>query len=386
MKKLFITGAIAVLAFSSVAHAELELSGNVTAMTVYQHDNKNGGANGSIAGGLTQGDFGGGFVAAGNADHFAFVVDQAEIDVENEFGENIMARIDLDAIENAAGTTSLAGGSNLFLEQAYVTANLAIGNGMEWLIGKFNAPLGLESVDRHENVFSTYTPGWVFLTPKQVVGAKIYYEFNDNWNFDLGVVNQLNNVNAFDVTNSDIPSGFLRIGAQWGDFDRLSFINVGGGIGPEYTTGTSGTGTAPNSKLDYYAALWGNFAFGDYWDLGWEGLFRMSDNPVAGATNRKAYAGQLYVVYTPSDVWTVQVRGSIFVEPDTNGTASTTGGFWNGATVARSTTYNGSLGATYKITDDAKLKLEYRFDLENNKAGVADGNHHTGVAEFAYSF
>ena len=32
----------------------------------------------------------------------------------------------------------------LVLEQAYVTANIGIGNGMEFLIGKFNAPVGVE--------------------------------------------------------------------------------------------------------------------------------------------------------------------------------------------------------------------------------------------------
>lgn len=377
MKKLIVTGVIAALAFSSVAQAELQISGNVTTVAGYQHDDKDAGV--APAGGLTQGDLR--FAPTANADHFGFAIDQAEIDVENEFGENIMARIDVDFFDlGTPGFNRNTGG--VFLEQAYVTANLGIGNGMEFLVGKFNAPVGLENIDRNENVFSTYTPGWRFLTPTSVMGAKIYYEFNDHWNFDLAVVNSLNNAFA---GNSAYPSALLRVGAQWGEEGRLSYIHLGAGFGPEQSVAT--TGASHNKHFDMYGTLWGNWAIGDFWDIGWEAIYRQT-NTIAVGANQKAIAGQLYVVYQPSDVWTVQWRGAALWDINPAGArgstgASTTGATWHGF---EGMTYSGTVGATYQITDGAKLKFEYRFDYANTSGPALNADYHTGVAEFAYSF
>mgnify|MGYP003342882864 CR=1 FL=1 len=37
------------------------------------------------------------------------------------------------------------------LEQAYATANIPVGNGIEFMLGRFNTPIGFESVDVNEN-------------------------------------------------------------------------------------------------------------------------------------------------------------------------------------------------------------------------------------------
>lgn len=374
MKRLFITGMIAAMAFSTVAKAELEISGNVTTMAGYQHDDADATATGS-GGGLTQGDWGTAGPAS-NADHFRFVLDQVEIDLDNEFGENIRARADIDFRDVA--DTGIRAGDVMDLEQGYVTANLGVGNGMEFLVGKFNIPMGLESNDRHENVFSTYTPGYQYLAPTTVMGSKIYYEFNDNWNFDLGVVNNLNNT----ITgNSAYPSGFLRVGAVWGDEGDESYINFAASYGPEHNLAGSN-----NAHYDMMGHMWGNWALGDYWDLGWEAIYR-SSNTVTGTTNQRAFAGQLYAVYEASDAWTVQGRVAAFDEVSgfaagTSG-ASTTGGTWSGG--PKGLTYSGTFGATYNIADDAAMKWEFRYDLVDPSAG-AKADYWTGVAEFAYSF
>ncbi|MBU0505852.1 MAG: outer membrane beta-barrel protein [bacterium] len=382
MKKLLILAVIAALSISSVANAELELSGNVTTGAAYQWDSTNaantqsvgntGVANGG-AGGITQGDMR--FAPTADSMHFGFYVDQAEIDIDSEFGENIRARIDLDFID--LGSPSF---SAFLLEQAYVTVNMPAGNGMEFLIGKFNAPMGLESVDRHENIFPTYTPGFVFLTPTQVMGTKLYYDFDDNWNFDFAVVDSMN---SRLIGNSPYPSGIMRVGAVWGDEGRESYMHIAGGFGPELNRAVNGS--SEDKHFDMLGMLWGNFAFGDYWDLGYEGIYR-STNTLAGATNMRAVAGQMYTKYQASDVWSVQLRGAAFWEMSsfvagTSG-ASTTGGTFGGF---KGMTYSGSLATTYQITDGAEMTLEYRFDFAN-VSGLANANFHTGVAEFAYSF
>lgn len=392
MKKLFVASLIAIMAFSVAAQAEVEISGNVTTVTLYQMSNSNaiGGFGGVIGtGGATQGDFG--FVDAASDNQFRFLVDQVELDLENEFGENIRARADLDFRDfgvGTAGNTQITAGDLFDLEQAYVTANIAAGNGIEILVGKFNAPLGLEGVDRHMNVFSTYTPGWFFLTPKSVAGAKLYYEFNEHWNIDVALVNNLNSASggiaAF--TDSGYPSGILRIGAIWGAEGNESFVNLGGGFGPE---------TPSNSDLDMLFQLWGNWALGDYWDLGWSAEYRTTKV----TATMKAYSGQLYAVWEASDAWTLQLRAAALFDANTAGvatgsTASTTATYAAGALAAAGNwgafegkTYSGSLGTTYKITDGANLKIEYRFDYATpDAAGAGKAQYHTGIAELAYSF
>lgn len=373
MKRLFVTGLIAALAVSSAAQAELELSGNVTTVTVYQHDDRD--AAGLFAGGATQGDLG--IANAANADHFRFVVDQVELDLENEFGENIRARADVDFRDVA--NTVLRAGDAYNLEQGYVTANLAVGNGMEFLIGKFNAPLAIENADRNANVFSTYTRGWAALNPVSVIGAKLYYEFNDHWNFDFAAVNNLNG----GFVNSAFPTGIVRFGVVWGDEGNESYVNLGGAVGPERNAASGGSN---NAHLDYYGVLWGNWSVGDYWDFGWEGQFRQS-NALAGSPSPKAMAGQLFAVWQASDVWSLQLRGASIYDLNRiragTGGASTTGANWGGF---EGLTHSGTLGATYQITDGASVKLEGRWDYASTSGPRANADFMTGVAEFAYSF
>lgn len=382
MKKIIIPGLIAALALSSVAKAELQVSGNVTTLTGYQHDSVGAAW---TAGALSQGGdtF---FVEAAKGEHFGFFVDQAELDLENEFGENIRARADVD-FRDVTGTNTRGAGDAIELEQGYVTANLNVGNGMELLVGKFNAPLSLESNDRDANVFATYTAGSLYLAPTNLIGAKLNYQFNDTWSADLGIVNNLNGPIA---GNSPMPSAFLRAGAKWGDEGR-SFINGAVAGGPEYSTTVGTVTTTQDKHYDLYGSLWGNWALGDSWDLGWEGIYRQSDS-LAGGPNQKATSGQLYAVYKASDVWSVQARGSVFwdVNDSTTGSAvntgtgaSTTGSNWGGF---KGQTYSGTLGTTYAITDGAAVKVEYRFDYAKVSGATRNANYNSGVVEFAYSF
>lgn len=391
MKKLLLTGIVGASLVSSLAFAGgtatpveevpaaaegLEISGNVDVLVGYQHDDRDAGALG--AGGLTQGDLG--VPEGANADHFRFLVDQVEIDLSKEFGENLRVRADIDASDLTQ--TARRGGNVFEIEQAYVTWNLGSGDGAEWLVGKFNLPIGLEGVDRNENVFATYTPGFIYLIPTNVIGTKIYWAFTDVWSLDIGAVN---NLNGPITGNSAIPTGFLRIGANWGDEGNESSIHVGGAVGPEQNAAV--TGGSHNAHLDYLGDLWGQVALSDTWDIGFEGTYRQT-NAIAGGANQKALAGQLYVVWEASDLWDFQARYAHFWEINPANArggsgASTTGGNWSGF---EGQTWSGTLGATYAIADEAKVKLEYRFDFARTAGAAANADYHTGVAEFAYSF
>ncbi len=175
MKKLF-TLTLAATLFATVAFnakAELELSGNITSTVGYQHNNDQAGATHG-GGALTDGTVTTTTPAA-DQDIWGVYLDQVELDGTFELGDNIGGRFDLDF-----GDDSLNGHYLTGVEQGYVTFNVPVGSGWAWSVGKFNSGVGLEKIDRIDNDFVAYTPSWVFLTPKNVLGINTYYSFNDS--------------------------------------------------------------------------------------------------------------------------------------------------------------------------------------------------------------
>ncbi|HQG13828.1 MAG TPA: outer membrane beta-barrel protein, partial [bacterium] len=109
--------------------------------------------------------------------YFGFFLDGVELDIMKSFGENVRLRADLDfGRMNSSG----AGTQAFVLEQAYATANIPAGNGVEFLVGRFNAPIGFESVDVADNDLISQT---ILIRsqirPVGLTGAKIYYAFSD---------------------------------------------------------------------------------------------------------------------------------------------------------------------------------------------------------------
>ncbi len=395
MKKLIMTGlfsASLVLAGSSSLLANgtsapapaaegLEISGNVDVITGYQHDHKNAGAvAGANVGGL--GDVPGAAATVARRDAFLFDVDQVELDLAKSFGENIRLRADID-FSDFANTGSRAAGAALDLEQGYVTANLAAGNGIEFLIGKFNAPVGIESVDRNDNWLISYSPNYRWLTPTNVTGAKIYYAFSDLINWHLAVVNDLNS-NGFG--DSAMPSVITQLNFNWGDEGKKNTVGIGGGGGPESQASVGGASN--NAHFDFYGDLDFVLALTDSINLAGEGTYRQSDS-ISGGANQKALAGQLALNYEASDVWDVTFRYGYEFDPNVAGArggsgASTTGGNWN--TGYEGSLHSATLGTGYKIADGAKMKLEYRFDYAMTSGASSNPSFHSAMAEFAYTF
>ena len=354
----------------------LEISGNVTVVSGWQHDDKD--ATGGALGGM--GDVT--FVTAANADHFRFIVDQVEIDLQKSFGENIRLRADIDFVDFADSNTRVA--DPVDLEQAYVTANLAAGNGIEFLIGKFNAPVGVESADRADNWFISYQFPYRHLTPTQTIGAKLYYAFSDLVDLHFAVVNDLN-ANGFG--DSAIPSSLFRLGFNWGEEGSESTIGISGGIGPESDGAVAG-GVSQNAHWDFFGDLDALLAVSDTWTVALEGAYRQSNSVTAGA-NQKAIAGWIGTKWQINDAWDLNMRAGWMWEINPAGArggsgASTTGGVWNAS--HEGTTYSGQLGAGYNIADGAKMKLEYRFDFAAVAGPAFNSDYQSLMAEFDYSF
>lgn len=363
--------ALAVPAFAG----DFEISGHVNTGFGYAKTDTNygvagsGAANPNIAfrdGALAE--FNGNSLTGG--DHaFNFFVDEAEIDLEKEWGENFRARVDLSFGNALSGSTNTAG-----LEQAYTTVNLPFGNGAEFLVGRFDAPIGFESNERGENTLASHGTIWRSLRPTTMTGAKFYYPFSDMVDLHLYVVNSLRDNGINGLTAANAPSAGFRLGFGWGDYDQRSTFGLSFAGGQENDNGTFAQDLSWLVDADW------NVWLGDSFAIGGEGLFRQD-----GSTGTKGtyFAGQLNLHYAFSDVWDGTLRYGYASDKATM--APGIGNLLNAAGGAGTKTqiHNIALGGQYHIADNAKLQVEFGYDM--NKVATT-AKTYGGVFNFAYNF
>jgi len=419
MKKIALAAGLLMMSLSLPSHAEeskaggLEFSGNVDVVTGWQHDDRASfsptlavpGGFVAFPGSGLLGDFRG--ANAPSRDTFNFYIDQVELDLNKSFGDRIRLRVDLDFGRVLSGSTRVTESppafanfgnpfpNNFNLEQAYVTVGIP-GNG-ELLFGRFNAPIGYYVVDRADNPTISFSNIYEFVSPTNVTGMKAYWAFNDNIDLHVYLVNQLYDC-LFTVGclsgpsvpgvsgDSAIPSWGMRLGYNWGSEKSKSTVGISYAGGPEQP--------GHNAHLTHMFDL--DFALHPTENLliAGEGIYYQQDlSPQqvavlgAGAPNNKFFGGLLVLDYSLSDIW--DVFFSYGYVHDLQGALTGIDQQIN----------NFVIGAGYQITDDAKLKLEYRADLHHySQAAAASGAASFGTngnqtalsnavaAEFAYRF
>ncbi|MBI2082524.1 MAG: outer membrane beta-barrel protein [Deltaproteobacteria bacterium] len=401
MKKITVFAlalALASLVVYSPAQAEdsgsLEITGNVTTVTGWQRQ-----TSGKYAD-PTSGVLGDGLVGAAGAgvESFGFFVDQVELDLAKSFGENIRARGDLDfypiagigATPGRISPAAATGTADFIVEQGYVTANIPAGNGVEFLVGRFNSGIGLDPVDRGELSTVSFSSTHRVLLPHNLTGARAGYEFSDSFRWETYVVNDL--ADRAPAATTTIPSfGFNAI-YNYGDEGNMSWFKF------------SGAGGLETPGLKKHWSFLGDMALhhmmNDAASLGLEGVYRQ-DNATAGAVdNNQFIAGTLKLGYDFSDVWDGTLRYGYLWDLDTGPAVGGTG-----VAVANNeyapglagTLTNGGvrhdfvLATGYAIADGARFGLEGRFDLTKPSSGVTAGSTATGqnigaAATFAYNF
>ncbi len=387
MKKIIIAVvALGLFAFiATSAHAQdyvaggFEASGHVMTGLGYQHhNNKTPSEFATDSDGIatTSGPIGKylGSLPAASSDHFSFFVDSVELDLMKSFGENIRLRADLSFGRVAS---SGLGTANFILEQAYATANIPLGNGIEFLVGRFDTPIGFESNDAAENYTISRSIMVRALRPGVTTGAKLYYAFSDLVDLHFYVVNTL--TQDSDVKTADIPSLGFRLGFNWGDEGSESTFGVSGLFGPE--------SRVSNKHFTFAGDIDVNWWITESFALGFEGLYRR-DNArlggfVAGAQNVNYYAGLLNLHYLFSDVWDGTLKycfakqtkpGAVVVAPVTQLTGT------------QQSMHEITLAGGYAIADGAKLKLEGRFDIVNPVGGSNTEYVYGGAMAFVYNF
>lgn len=403
-KFLVVAAALTLIGGATVAQADeyvkggFELSGHVNAGTGYQHwgqnaagsiTSSNAANNGIVVFRGPLGELGlqGGAGPNGGKDEFMFFVDEAELDATKTFGENIRVRADL-----AFGRAASGGIGTFGIEQAYATANIPLGNGIEFLIGRFDAPIGFESVERGENTLFSHSLIFNTLRSQSLTGIKFYYPFSDlvDWHFYL-VNNLRDNIGSTAVAGTGAaspdslwPSFGTRVGFNWGDEGKKSTFGITGQGGPEISESAAG---APDKfdRWSYLGDLDWNIWVTDSFAVGGEAIFRI-DNAAGTAADARYMAGQLNLNYVFNDVWDGTLRYSFGQQRAASATALGAGSLIDATNAGvKSQVHEITLGGQYQIADGAKLQMEYRMDLVK-PTGLARGIAHGGALNFSYSF
>lgn len=399
MKKILLL--VLALAFiSTAAYAEdkyvtggFEAAGHVMTGLGYQHFTKNYVAGqylpfDSDAIGYDPGVLGkyiGRSFPPGRSDAFSFFVDEVELDIMKSFGENIRLRADIDF-----GRVASSGfwTNAILLEQAYATANIPLGNGIEFLLGRFNTPIGFEAADVAENDTISKSILVQGMRPENTTGLKIYYAFSDLVDLHFYVVNTLFGDTTF--KKSDAPSAGFRLGFNWGAEGQESTVGISGLFGPE--------SRLSNKHYTYGSDVDLNWWITESFALGAEALFTMANKlsavPGVANSNEKVtvMAGLLNLHYLFSDVWdgTLKYVFAKQFKPVTGAAVTAVGGFYSdyfGGGI-RQAVHQIALAGGYSVADGAKLKLEGRVDLlrPGKNTGLSKSYVYGVAAAFAYNF
>ena len=310
---------------------------------------------------------------SGKSDQFSFFVDEVELDLMKSFGENIRLRADMD-FGRAAFVNSSTGvlQPTFVLEQAYATANIPVGNGIEFMLGRFNTPIGFEAVDVIDNDTISKSAIGTGLRPTNTTGLKIYYSFSDLVDLHFYIVNSLTQDSLVKINS--VPSFGFRLGFNWGEEGTESTFGISGLFGPETRLS--------NKHFTYAGDIDVNWWITEAFALGVEGIFRR-DNAFGGS-NTEYMGGLLNLHYAFSDVWDGTLKFCFAKQFDPSNLAAATA--WTNLTGAEQAIYQASLAGGYEIADGAKLKMEGRFDIIN-PTGASNTYYNYGLAlGFGYNF
>lgn len=418
MRKLSMLALALVLGGASVAHADeyvkggFEMGGVINAGAAFQYADSNAGSYGALNGGAMAnpygpvgygvlGEFnrwptgpaatgvpGSAYNGGASTKNFQFYVDGVQLNLSKSFGENIRARADLVFGAAALGSSVISvGNTSVNLAQAYVTANIPAGNGVEFLMGEFFVPFGYEKVFRNENNTATHSAVF-FLRPTTLTGAKFYYAFTDLIDLHVYAVNNLRN-NLTAGTSKNYAGVGVTLGFNWGDEGKKSRVDVTGMFGPESVGNTTGGANDKSGHWTYIGDVSWNWHINDAFTLGGEGLYRM-DRDNTGVTPQKIFAGVLDLNYAFTDVWDGTFKVAYAHQNDMTAATATsvagvaaTGLVNSGA--LRTNLVQGSLATQYQIADGAKIQAEFRLDYAKSP-NVSKAMNYGPIVNFAYAF
>lgn len=258
------------------------------------------------------------------------------------------------------------------IEQAYVEANLPVGNGLYLQAGKFVTLAGAEVIEAKDNWNASRSLMFGFAIPFTHTGIRSAYGFNeDKLTVKLGLnngwdnVEDNNNYSTFEAQLAYAPS------------DKFLFTATNY-IGPE----NFGQDGHKRFLLDF-VALW---KVTDKLSLMANVDFGNERRVVAGTKpneNAQWHGYAFYGRYQVNDKLAFATRGELFVDDDTFrvAAANVVGG------VAREQRYwEWTWTNEYKLYDNLISRLEYRYDWSEAPVFQGESSQSTLSAQLIYNF
>lgn len=142
-------------------------------------------------------------------------------------------------------TTGEGGGVNSgiadHVRQAYLNLRMPVGNGLDWKIGRFDSPIGYESVDGYKDPNFTRSYGFTF-EPSENTGVLAEYRINESVAISAGVANTvttgpINSRGAAPAESSKAWIGMVNLTApeSWGAIGG-SGLYFGSEYGPSFAS------------------------------------------------------------------------------------------------------------------------------------------------------
>lgn len=301
--------------------------------------------------------------------HNNFTMDLLQLEVSKETESGVGFYSVLDYGETAGLIQSNWGGGlahNFEVQQAYMTYNFGIGNGVEMKFGKFATLLGGEVIESpyNPNVSRSFMFGYAI--PFTHTGVLFSTALTDMLSLSAGVVNGWDNV----VDNNDSKTFLGSLGLEVGDL-AWTFNGVFGA--ENYDNGSSKTGVfdtvltyTPMDNVDLLV----NFDYGtasEVFDSG-------DDADWTGLSGIVTLGGAM--LDAGLEDWSFALRGEWFSDQDGYRT-SVAQDLWE---------VTGTL--KWQMTENLQARLEFRHDESTDNVfedgGSMKDDQDTMILEFAY--
>jgi hypothetical protein len=293
--------------------------------------------------------------------HNDFSFDMLQLQISKESDEGIGFATVLDFGETIPGLASDWDGdgdlsnteetNNIEVQEAYLTYNIPVFNGIQMKAGKFVTLIGAEVLEApyNYNVSRSYMFGLAI--PFTHTGILFSHQFTDQIGLTAGVVNGWDNV----VDNNDGKSFLGQLALE--PFDGLSVL-FNGIIGPEQTDNDEATRSVFDTVVTYSPVE--NLEFNLNYDFGQEGKAALD----GGDATWQGVAGIVSIggaMFDPGwEPFSLAVRGEWFSDKD-GARTQTAQDLWEVTTTAK-----------WQLTQHVQLRLEYRHDGSSDRVFEQD--------------
>ena len=252
--------------------------------------------------------------------------------------------------------TDLNLGDDGDLFEANATVNVPVGNGLKVTMGKFGTPMGYEASYTEENYNWSGGLQWALVEPFTHTGVKASYAVNPQWEFEFCAFN------GWDIVqdNNNAKSFMGHVTYTPREATTVSLIGYGGAEQDDDTSDVRrGVELYVQQKLSPTVTGVAQF------DAGAEDA---ADADGGAAT---WWAGGLWLIYEPSERWSVAARGDYLSDPD----GARTSGAPSVAPFPENTgmdLYSLTLTLNHKPVKELRIAPEVRWD-HSTEADTFDG-------------